>query len=109
MGDSRAVAVLAALGHGMRLSLWRLLAQYGSNGLSAGAIAARMDILPSSLSFHLRQMTQAGLLVQRRSSRQIIYAADKETMDDLMAFLATPFPMTTSVLLDQPDDVVSER
>jgi DNA-binding transcriptional ArsR family regulator len=93
----------------MRLSLWRLLASYGSSGLSAGAIAARMDILPSSLSFHLRQMTQAGLLVQRRSSRQIIYAADKETMDDLVAFLATPFPLPPSSLSDQANDVVSER
>jgi len=109
MGDSRAVAVLAALGHGMRLSLWRLLIPYGSSGLSAGAIAARMDILPSSLSFHLRQMTQAGLLVQRRSSRQIIYAADKETMDDLVAFLGTPLALTPPGLSDQPNDIVGER
>jgi ArsR family transcriptional regulator len=110
MGDSRAVAVLAALGHGMRLSLWRLLLiPYGSSGLSAGAIAARMDILPSSLSFHLRQMTQAGLLVQRRSSRKIIYAADRETMDDLVAFLATPFALLPPGLSDQPNNIVSER
>ena len=58
------------------------MAPYGSNGLPAGKIAARMEVLPSSLSFHLRQMTQAGLLVQRRSSRQIICAVDQHTMEE---------------------------
>jgi ArsR family transcriptional regulator len=97
MSDQRAIVVLAALGHGLRLSLWRLLKPYGRDGLSAGAIAARMNVLPSSLSFHLRQMTQARLLIQRRSSRQIIYAADQDAMDDLVAFLATPFALPTGL------------
>jgi ArsR family transcriptional regulator len=90
MSDTQAILVLAALGHGLRFSLWRLLAPYGSKGLPAGVIAARMEVLPSSLSFHLRQMTQAGLLIQRRSSRQIIYAVDQHAIDGLLTCLAAP-------------------
>lgn len=90
MSDSQLVAVLAALGHGLRLNLWRMLLPYGAHGLSAGAIAAEMAILPSSLSFHLRQMTQAGILLQRRSSRQIIYAVNRDTMEGLVAVIAGP-------------------
>jgi len=62
--DDQAVAVFAALGHNVRLRLWRLLLPYGAAGLPAGTIAAHMSIDPSRLSFHLRQMTQAGTLTQ---------------------------------------------
>src|SRR4051794_4742498 len=88
MSESQLVAVLAALGHAVRLSLWRMLLPYGSDGLTAGTIAGRMAILPSSLSFHLRQMTQAGVLRQRRSSRNIVYAVNVDVMDELMTQLA---------------------
>src|SRR5690349_8748737 len=54
MNDSELVVVLAALGHTVRLSLWRILLPHGAKGLPAGAIADRMAIIPSSLSFHLR-------------------------------------------------------
>jgi ArsR family transcriptional regulator, arsenate/arsenite/antimonite-responsive transcriptional repressor len=83
-----AVAVLATLGHKLRLELWAMLVPYGPSGLSAGSIAARLAIAPSSLSFHLQQMTQAGILVQRRSSRRIIYSANNEVIASLCAFLA---------------------
>src|SRR5690348_7136598 len=73
MSEAQLIAILAALGHAVRLSLWRMLLPYGSDGLSAGTIAERMAFIPSSLSFHLRQMTQAGVLRQRRSSRNIVY------------------------------------
>jgi DNA-binding transcriptional ArsR family regulator len=84
-----AVAALAVLGHGLRLDVWRTLAAHGPLGLSAGAISAHMGIAPSLLSFHLREMTQVGLLVEHRSTRQVIYAVNKEVMDALCAFLAT--------------------
>ncbi len=83
-----AVAALAALGHGLRLEIWRLLAPYGPLGLAAGAISAHLEIPPSSLSFHLQQMTQGKVLVQRRSSRQIIYAVNNEVINSLCNFLA---------------------
>ena len=100
MSDSEVVAVLAALGHQVRLNLWRLLVPYGETGLAAGTLAARMAILPSSLSFHLRLMTQAGILRQRRSSRSIIYAVNAE----LLAGMAVLFTTLASA-----GDVASEQ
>ena len=108
MSDNELVAVLAALGHTVRLSLWRMLLPYGANGLPAGTIAEQMAIIPSSLSFHLRQMTQAGILVQRRSSRHMIYAVNPDIMDDVMALLAPPIGPSVS-LSDQPSDIVGDR
>lgn len=72
----------------MRLKLWRLLLPHGAVGLPAGAIAIRLAIVPSSLSFHLRQMTQAGVLVQRRSSRHIIYSVNFEILPRLQTLFA---------------------
>lgn len=79
--------MLAALGHALRLRLWRLLAPHGHAGLPAGLIATTMNVLPSSLSFHLRMMTQAGVLTQRRSSRRIIYAVNADTVKSLFTAL----------------------
>jgi ArsR family transcriptional regulator len=85
-----AVAALAALGHALRLEVWRMLVPHGPLGLPAGAISAQLAVPPSSLSFHLQQMTQGRVLVQRRSSRQIIYAVNGEIIDALCDLLANP-------------------
>jgi ArsR family transcriptional regulator, arsenate/arsenite/antimonite-responsive transcriptional repressor len=85
-----AVAALAALGHALRLEVWRILVPYGPLGLPAGAISAQLAVPPSSLSFHLQQMTQGKVLVQRRASRQIIYAVNGQMIDSLCDFLANP-------------------
>src|ERR1700722_16714839 len=90
MDDRIAVAVLAALAHAVRLRLWCTLLPHGQLGVSAGSIAAMLDIAPSSLSFHLHQMTYAGVLVQRRSNRRIIYAVNPAFVDALRAFLVSP-------------------
>jgi ArsR family transcriptional regulator, arsenate/arsenite/antimonite-responsive transcriptional repressor len=82
-----AAAALAALGHSLRLQVWRTLMPCGSLGLSAGSIAAQVSVAPSSLSFHLQQMIHGRVLVQRRCSRQIIYAVNYEIMDALCNFL----------------------
>ena len=84
----RAVVAFAALGHRIRLKLWSLLVPYGPHGLSAGHIAAQIGVSPSSLSFHLQQMTHAGLFTQRRSRRQIIYAVNSGVVNGLCSFLA---------------------
>jgi len=55
--------------------------------LPAGVIAERLGVLPSSLSFHLQQLTHAGLITQRRLSRHLIYSADYGTMNALLAYL----------------------
>ena len=87
MKTKEAVGALSALAQETRLALYRLLVEAGPNGLAAGTIAARLDVAPSSLSFHLAQLTHAGLINQRRVSRSLIYAADFAAMSGLVAYL----------------------
>ncbi|WP_374378934.1 ArsR/SmtB family transcription factor [Dongia sp.] len=81
------VGGLGALAHEHRLAAYRLLVERGPEGLPAGALAERMAMPPSSLTFHLQQLLQAGLVTQRRLGRQIIYAADFSAMNQLVAYL----------------------
>ena len=87
MNASQAIAGLAALAHDTRLAVFRLLVQRGRDGLPAGVIAQNLGLPPSSLTFHLQQLANAGLVSQRRISRQIIYATDFSAMNALMAYL----------------------
>src|SRR5246127_4311169 len=87
MNQKHAIAALGALAQETRLALFRLLVTCGPEGLPAGAIAERLGVAPSSLSFHLQQLVHAGLITQRRLSRQLIYAAEYGTMNELMAYL----------------------
>ena len=87
MDQKRAIAALGALAQETRLELFRLLVTCGPAGLPAGIIAEKLGVLPSSLSFHLQQLTHAGLITQRRLSRQLIYSADYGAMNELMAYL----------------------
>lgn len=87
MDSTRAVAGLGALAHETRLALYRLLVERGPDGLAAGAIAAALALPPSSLTFHLQQLVQAGLITRRRRSRQLIYATDYAAMTALVAYL----------------------
>ena len=87
MKTLEAVGALSALAQETRLALYRLLVEAGPNGLAAGAIAARLEVAPSSLSFHLAQLTHARLIHQRRMSRSLIYAADFAAMNGLVAYL----------------------
>lgn len=82
-----AVGALAALAQETRLSVFRLLVQAGPAGLAAGEIGAQLDTPANTLSFHLKTLTQAGLLVARQEGRYIYYAANYPTMDNLIAFL----------------------
>jgi ArsR family transcriptional regulator len=87
MDAKQTIAALGALAHETRLAVFRLLVQRGPDGLSAGAIAQAVGLAPSSLTFHLQQLTHAGLITQRRLSRQLIYATDFAAMNALMAYL----------------------
>src|ERR1700739_20427 len=87
MDQKGAIAALGALAQDTRLELFRLLVTCGPEGLPAGVIAERLGVLPSSLSFHLQQLVHAGLITQRRLSRQLIYSAEYGTMNDLLAYL----------------------
>lgn len=85
--SAKVTSALGALAQDTRLALFRLLVERGPNGLSAGLIAERLDVPPSSLSFHLRALQSAGLITQRRLSRQLIYTADFTAMNALVSYL----------------------
>ena len=87
MDAEHVIAALSALAHETRLQVFRMLVEQGPDGLPAGAIAQRLDVPPSSLTFHLQHLTHAGLLNQRRLSRQLIYAADFSVMNGLVGYL----------------------
>ena len=87
MESAEAVTALSALAQDHRLALFRLLVQAGQNGMAAGDIAAALHVPNSSLSFHLSQLSRAGLVRQERRHRSIIYRADYAAMNGLLAYL----------------------
>jgi ArsR family transcriptional regulator len=87
MEQSQALAALGGLAQETRLQLFRLLVTCGPAGLSAGNIAERLGVIPSSLSFHLQNLVHAGLITQRRMGRLMIYAAEYGAMNALLAYL----------------------
>jgi ArsR family transcriptional regulator len=82
-----AVKALAALAQETRLSIFRILVQTGEAGLSAGQIAKELSIPNATLSFHLKELTNAGLITARQESRFIYYAANFSTMNELLGYL----------------------
>ena len=87
METKSAIASLSALAHEGRLAAFRLLVAAGQEGLAAGEIARRLDVLPNTLSANLNLLSHAGLVQSHRQGRSIIYAADYSRMSDLLAFL----------------------
>jgi ArsR family transcriptional regulator len=87
MDAKRAVAALGALAQPSRLEVFRLLVRRGPAGLPAGEIGQRVGVPPTTLSFHLAQLSRAGLVASRRNGRSILYAADYAGMQGLMDFL----------------------
>ncbi len=87
MENKHAVLALAALAQESRLQAFRLLVQAGPAGLAASKIAAALGMPSSSLSFHLKELTNANLIVPRQEGRFIIYAARFDTMGTLIEFL----------------------
>ena len=87
MNSEQAISALGALAQEHRLALFRLLVRVGDDGLAAGAIADALGIAPSSLSFHLAQLSRAGLVEQERRHRSIIYRANYTAMNALVGYL----------------------
>lgn len=87
METKDALAALDALAQESRLAVFRLLVQVGPDGMAASRIAEHLDISPSSLSFHLKELTHAGLITPRQNGRFVIYSAHFSTMNALLAFL----------------------
>ena len=79
--------VLAGLAQETRLAIFRLLVEIGLEGLPAGEIATRLEIPGTTLSFHLKNMSQAGLVVSERQGTSIRYSADFDAMNGLLSYL----------------------
>lgn len=82
-----AITALSALAQDTRLAIFRLLVQAGEAGLAAGSIAEALAIPASSLSFHLKELSHAGLASARQEGRYVIYSAHFDTMHGLIAYL----------------------
>jgi len=87
MDTKNIVSALAALAQESRLAVFRLLVQSGPAGLAASRISEQVGVPPSSLSFHLKELSHAGLVGSRQDGRFVIYSANFDKMNELMGFL----------------------
>ena len=87
MEMENAVLALEALAQNSRLGIFRLLVSAGQGGMPAGQIAEELKLPNATLSFHLAQLKNAGLIRCERQSRSLIYSADYEKMTTLLSFL----------------------
>jgi ArsR family transcriptional regulator, arsenate/arsenite/antimonite-responsive transcriptional repressor len=87
MKSDAVVRALSALAHPSRLEVFRLLVRRGPEGYPPGDLAERLDIAAPTLSFHLKELAQAGLVEFRRDGRFLYYSANMERMNTLVSFL----------------------
>lgn len=84
---SYAVKALGALAQELRLEVFRLLVRKGATGMAAGELSDHFRLPPATMSFHLKELSNAGLITSRRESRSIIYSANYAQMQQLLDFL----------------------
>ncbi len=87
MKSKDAIVSLAALAQDSRLTVYRLLVKRGPEGFAAGDLSERLKIPSPTLSFHLKSLSQAGLVTTRKESRFIYYSANFARMNDLIGYL----------------------
>ena len=87
MEEPDVIKGLTAIAHPLRLKVFRALVVVGRAGLTPGTIAQALDLPAATLSFHLKELVQAGLVTQERASRHLIYRADYGHMNGLLAYL----------------------
>ena len=87
MKKDHAVAALAALAQDNRLDVFRLLVKAGPEGMPAGSVANALKLAPNTLTFHFDRLRDAGLVTVRRDGRSMIYSAQFDTMNGLLAYL----------------------
>jgi DNA-binding transcriptional ArsR family regulator len=87
MKTTQAVRALGALAQDTRLAIYRLLVQQGPEGLPAGTIGERLDIPGATLSFHLKELSHAGMVESRQDGRFVHYSANYGQMNSLLAYL----------------------
>jgi len=87
MDNRTATTIFESLASGIRLDVFRLLVTKGTDGMVAGEIASTLDLPPTNLSFHLKALTQAGMLTVAQEGRFQRYRANLPLMLDLIAYL----------------------
>lgn len=87
MQEEDTLRALVALGHPMRLRAFRALVVAGDGGLTPGTMAEGLGIAATALSFHLKELSNAGLVTQERDGRYLIYRAAYGQMNDLIGYL----------------------
>jgi len=87
MQTKQAITVLSALAQESRLAVYRLLVEHAPDGLAASAIAERLGLANATLSFHLKELVHAGLIISRQDGRFIYYSPMLEVMSELVGYL----------------------
>ncbi len=87
MNETSAVKALAALAQEARLRCFRELVGAGPVGMTPGALSEALQVPPSTLSFHLKELMNAGLISQERDGRHLIYRPSLEHMNALLSYL----------------------
>jgi len=85
--ERQALVAFGALSQETRLRLLKLLVVAGPDGIAAGSLAEQVEVSPSNVSFHLKELERAGLVAQRRDARSIVYSAQYDTLSGLIRFL----------------------
>lgn len=87
MDEADSIKALAALAQPWRLRVFRALVAVGNDGLTPGTMAQALDIPAATLSFHLKELVNAGLVTQERASRHLVYRAAYDRMNALLGYL----------------------
>lgn len=87
MEKQNVLAALAALAQETRLDVFRRLVRAGVTGIAAGRISEELEVSPATLSFHLKELRNAGLVTSERRGRSILYAPDFRVIGELVAYL----------------------
>ena len=87
MEKDAVIAALFALAHPLRLDVFRALVIQGPQGLTPGVLMARLGVASATLSFHLKELSAAGLVTQERASRNVVYRAAFDRMNGVLGYL----------------------
>lgn len=101
MQETDVIRSLAALAQEVRLRVFRALVVAGQEGLTPSGLSEQLGIAPNTLSFHLKELTHAGLVSQERQGRNLIYRASFATMNDLLAYLTENCCQGAACLTDE--------
>ena len=87
MDETTVIRALAALAQEVRLRTFRALVVAGADGLTPGDLTSQLEVPATALSFHLKELTQAGLISQERQGRNLVYRASFASMNELLGYL----------------------